>query len=42
VYVGDRHNYTVLRADPSDRTLTVEFIDGGGSRIPGSLWSRRL
>jgi alkaline phosphatase D len=42
VYVGDRHNYAVIRADPSDRTLTVEFIDGTGSRIPGSLWTRRV
>ena len=42
VYVGDRHNYTLFRADPSDRTLAVEYIDGSGSRIPGGQWTHRF
>ncbi|MDB4929292.1 MAG: Phosphodiesterase/alkaline phosphatase, partial [Myxococcaceae bacterium] len=42
VYVADRHNYTLFRADPTDRSLAVEFVDGGGSRIPGSQWTHRF
>jgi alkaline phosphatase D len=42
VLVHDVHNYTVLRADPSTRTLTVEFINAAGNRIANSRWSRRF
>ena len=40
VLVHDIHNYTVLRADPTDRSLTVEFINAAGNRIANSRWSR--
>jgi hypothetical protein len=32
----------VLRADPTTRTLTVEFINAAGNRIANSRWSRRF
>lgn len=40
VLVHDIHNYTVLRADPTDRSLTVEFINAAGNRIANSRWTR--
>ena len=40
VLVHGVHNYTVLRADPATRTLTVEFINAAGNRIADSRWSR--
>ena len=33
------HNYTVIRADPTTRRVTVEFIDRTGNRVAGSFWS---
>ncbi len=42
VFVHDTHNYTVLRANPDTRTLSVEFINARGDRISGSAWSRRF
>ncbi|MDB4930407.1 MAG: Phosphodiesterase/alkaline phosphatase [Myxococcaceae bacterium] len=42
VLVHNVHNYTVLRANPTTRTLDVEFINAAGHRIAGSHWSRRL
>ena len=42
VLVHDVHNYTVLRADPTTRTLTVEFINVAGNRIANGRWSRRF
>jgi phosphodiesterase/alkaline phosphatase D-like protein len=42
VLVHGVHNYTVLRADPNTRTLSVEFINPAGDRVPGSAWSRRF
>lgn len=35
-------NYTVVRANPTTRTVSVEFINAAGNRIAGSAWSRRL
>lgn len=40
VLVHDIHNYTVLRADPTDRSLTVEFINAAGNRVANSRWTR--
>ena len=40
VLVHGVHNYTVMRADPTTRTLTVEFINAAGDRIANSRWSR--
>ncbi len=42
VLVYGVHNYTVLRADPTTRTLSVEFINAAGNRIAGSAWSHRF
>jgi phosphodiesterase/alkaline phosphatase D-like protein len=42
VLVSGVHNYTVLRANPTTRTLDVEFINAAGSRIVGSHWSHRV
>jgi alkaline phosphatase D len=42
VLVHGVHNYIVLRADPNTRTLSVEFINPAGDRVPGSAWSRRF
>ncbi len=42
VFVYDVHNYAVLRANPTTRVLDVEFINGAGSRIAGSHWTRRF
>jgi alkaline phosphatase D len=39
VLVHGIHNYTLFHADPLTRTLTVEFINGAGERIPNSRWS---
>jgi alkaline phosphatase D len=33
------HSYTVVRANPSTRTVAVEFINAAGNRIAGSAWS---
>lgn len=38
VLVHGVHNYTVLRADPASRTLTVDFINAAGARIANSHW----
>lgn len=40
VSVHGVHSFTQLRADPATRTLTVDFINAAGNRIPGSHWSR--
>ena len=40
VLVHDIHNYTVLRADPADHSLTVEFINAAGNRVANSRWTR--
>ena len=40
VLVSGVHNYTVMRANPTTRTLSVEFINGSGNRIANSAWSR--
>ncbi|MEZ4407020.1 MAG: alkaline phosphatase D family protein [Polyangiales bacterium] len=42
VFVYNTHNYTVLRANPTTRTLSVEFINAAGNRIAGSAWSHRF
>ncbi len=39
VVVNNVHNYTLLRADPATRALTVDFINAAGNRIPGSRWT---
>ncbi len=39
VMVYGVHNYTLFRADPASRTLTVDFINASGGRIPGSRWT---
>jgi len=38
VLVHDVHNYTVLRANPTTRELSVEFINAAGNRIANSAW----
>ncbi len=40
VLVHDVHNYVLVRADPADRTVTVDFINEDGNRIPNSRWTR--
>jgi phosphodiesterase/alkaline phosphatase D-like protein len=39
VLVNDVHNFVLFHADPATRTLTVDFINGSGDRIPGSRWT---
>jgi alkaline phosphatase D len=39
VIVDGIHNYTVLRANPTTRTVSAEFIDATGRRIANSFWS---
>ncbi len=39
VQVHDVHNFVRFHADPASRTLTVEFIDRDGDRIPNSRWT---
>jgi len=42
VVVHGVHNYTQLRADPTTRTLTVDFLNAAGNRIPNSRWVHRV
>ncbi len=39
VFVHEVHNFVRFHADPASRTLTVEFIDRDGDRIPNSRWT---
>jgi len=42
VLVNDVHNYTLFRADPATRSLTVDFINEDGDRIPNSRWTHTV
>jgi len=39
VLVHGVHNYALLRADPRNRGLTVDFINAAGNRIANSRWT---